>query len=102
VEWWTPFLEEKMAEYMESLIGLPPGEASVMGILNDPEGKVQVVIDKAVADAEWFACNPGANTTHIRFKTKQLIIQEGAMFQGNCQMGVPQNTAPVREVKEKA
>ena len=41
--------------------------------LNDPEGKIKVVIDKAVADAEWFACNPGANTTHIRFKTKQLL-----------------------------
>ena len=46
---------------------------AVMGILNDPEGRVKVVIDKAVADAEWFACNPGANTSHLRFKTKQLI-----------------------------
>ena len=61
------------AEDMERVIGLTPGEASVMGVLNDPEGKVQVVIDKAVADAEWFACNPGANTTHLKFKTKQLI-----------------------------
>ena len=61
------------AEDMERLTGLTPGEASVMGILNDPEGRIQVVIDKAVADAEWFACNPGANTTHIRFKTKQLL-----------------------------
>jgi Ala-tRNA(Pro) deacylase len=61
------------AEDMEDLIGLTPGEASVMGILNDEDGKIKVVIDKAVADAEWFACNPGANTTHIRFKTKQLI-----------------------------
>lgn len=61
------------AEDMESLIGLTPGEASVMGILNDPEAKIKVVVDKAVADAEWFACNPGANTTHIRFKTKQLL-----------------------------
>ena len=60
-------------EDMQSVIGLTPGEASVMGVLNDPEGKVQVVIDKAVADAEWFACNPGANTSHLRFKTKQLI-----------------------------
>ena len=60
-------------EDMEKVIGLTPGEASVMGILDDTDGKVQVVIDKAVADAEWFACNPGANTTHIRFKTKQLI-----------------------------
>ena len=61
------------SEDMQRVIGLTPGEASVMGILNDPEGKVKVVIDKAVADAEWFACNPGANTSHLRFKTKQLI-----------------------------
>ncbi|MCQ2102248.1 MAG: polymer-forming cytoskeletal protein [Fibrobacter sp.] len=27
-------------------------------------------------------------------KTKQLIIQEGAIFQGNCQMGLPQQQAP--------
>ena len=60
-------------EDMQNVIGLTPGEASVMGILNDPEGKVKVVIDKAVADAEWFACNPGANTSHLKFKTKQLI-----------------------------
>jgi len=61
------------AEDMEALIGLTPGEASVMGILNDTDNKIKVVIDKAVADAEWFACNPGANTTHIKFKTTQLI-----------------------------
>lgn len=24
-------------------------------------------------EAEWFACNPGANTSHLRFRTKQLI-----------------------------
>ena len=60
-------------EDMQNVIGLTPGEASVMGILNDPEGKVKVVVDKAVADAEWFACNPGANTSHLKFKTKQLI-----------------------------
>ena len=60
-------------EDMNRVIGLTPGEASVMGILNDVDGAVQVVIDKDVAEAEWFACNPGANTTHLKFKTKQLI-----------------------------
>ena len=61
------------AEDMQAVIGLEPGSASVMGILNDQEGKVKVVIDKAVADEKWFACNPGANTTHIKFKTGNLI-----------------------------
>ncbi|MBQ1302295.1 MAG: prolyl-tRNA synthetase associated domain-containing protein [Firmicutes bacterium] len=69
----TPRVSFASAEEMEEIIGLTPGEASVMGILNDPEGKVKVFIDKAVADAEWFACNPGANTTHIKFKTKDLV-----------------------------
>lgn len=34
-------------------------------------------------------------------KTKQLIIQEGGIFQGNCQMGVAQNTQnqPVKDKK---
>lgn len=60
-------------EDMVDVIGLSPGEASVMGILNDAAGRVKVVVDKSVADAEWFACNPGANTTHLKFKTKQLL-----------------------------
>lgn len=69
----TPKVSFASAEEMEEIIGLTPGEASVMGILNDADGKIKVVIDKAVADDEWFACNPGANTTHIRFKTKELL-----------------------------
>lgn len=60
-------------EDMEQLIGLAPGSASVMGILNDSVGKIKVVIDKAVADCEWFGCNPGANTTHMKLKTNSLI-----------------------------
>jgi Ala-tRNA(Pro) deacylase len=61
------------AEDMEELLGVEPGSATVMSVLNDPEGKVQVVVDKAVADDKWFACNPGANTTHIKFKTNNLL-----------------------------
>lgn len=61
------------AESMEAMLGVLPGSATIMSVLNDPERRVQVVIDKEVADAEWFACNPGANTTHIRMKTEKLI-----------------------------
>ena len=60
-------------ECMQEYLGVQPGTATVMGVLNDEARKVQVVIDKEVAEAEWFACNPGANTTHIKFKTSQLL-----------------------------
>ena len=60
-------------ESMEAKLGVLPGSATIMSVLNDPERSVQVIIDKEVADAEWFACNPGANTTHIRLATEKLL-----------------------------
>ncbi|MDD5824117.1 MAG: prolyl-tRNA synthetase associated domain-containing protein [Firmicutes bacterium] len=58
---------------MVEKLGVAPGSATVMSILNDADGIVKVAIDKEVADEEWFACNPGANTTHIKIKTADLI-----------------------------
>ena len=50
-----------------------PGSASVAGLLTDEDDYVQVIIDKEVAEAEWFGCNPGINTSHLKFKTKDLL-----------------------------
>lgn len=68
----APHVSFASAETMQEKLGLIPGSATVMGILNDPNRAVTVVIDKEVAEADWFACNPGANTTHIKFKTNAL------------------------------
>ena len=61
------------AECMQELLGVQPGSASAASLLSDVAGRVCVVVDKEVADAEWFACNPGANRAHVRFKTKDLL-----------------------------
>lgn len=58
---------EKMLEHL----GTTPGSASVAGLLTDEDDYVQVIIDKEVAEAEWFGCNPGINTSHLKFKTKE-------------------------------
>lgn len=34
---------------------------------------VQLIIDKEVAEGEWFVCNTGVNTTHLKFKTQDLL-----------------------------
>ncbi len=60
---------DKLAEILDA----HPGSATVMGIINDQDDFVQVFIDKEVADEEYFACNPGVNTSHIKFKTVDLI-----------------------------
>lgn len=60
-------------EYLEEYLGVKSGSATVMGVLNDEDDYVQVLIDKEVADDEWYGCNPGINTSHIKIKTKQLL-----------------------------
>ena len=61
------------AEYMEKYLGALPGSASVMGLVNDEGNEVELVIDREVADAEYFGCNAGINTTHLKMKTSDLL-----------------------------
>lgn len=61
------------AEDMQEKLGVVPGNATIMSVINDKDGIVQVVIDKEVADNEFFACNTGENTRHIKIKTDDLL-----------------------------
>lgn len=61
------------AELMEEHLGCLPGSASVMGLVNDEDDYVQLIVDKEVADEEWFGCNPGVNTAHLKMKTADLL-----------------------------
>lgn len=60
-------------ELMEKHLGTKPGSASVMGLINDEDDYVQLIVDKEVADEEWFGCNPGINTRHLKMKTADLL-----------------------------
>lgn len=60
-------------ELMEKHLGTKPGSASVMGLVNDEDEYVQLIVDKEVAEAEWFGCNPGINTDHLKMKTADLL-----------------------------
>jgi Ala-tRNA(Pro) deacylase len=59
-------------ERMEALLDLHPGSVSVLGLLNDREHRVQLVIDEDVLREEYFGCHPCENTSSIRFRTKDL------------------------------
>lgn len=54
------------------LLHLTPGSVSVMGLLNDPEQKVTLLIDSDVLQADFFGCHPCINTSSICFTTKAL------------------------------
>ena len=60
-------------EAMEELLGVLPGSASVLGLIKDTEGKVQLLIDKDLLGKEYFGCHPCKNTSSIRFATEDLL-----------------------------
>lgn len=81
----APRVSFASGESMQAKLGVSPGSATIMGVLNDPDRAVQVVIDKEVAEAEWFACNPGTNTAHIRVEngTAPFRISSPCVAQGH-------------------
>ena len=60
-------------EYMEEFLDITPGSVSVMGLMNDKEHRVQLLIDEDVLNGEYIGCHPCINTSSIRFKVKDLI-----------------------------
>lgn len=60
-------------EYMEQYLDITPGSVSVMGLMNDKEKKVRLLIDEDVLQDEYFACHPCINTSSLRFMTSDLM-----------------------------
>ena len=60
-------------EDMEKYLGLRPGSASVLGLMNDPENRVQLVIDAGVAEQEIWGCHPCVNTSSLRLRGRDII-----------------------------
>ena len=60
-------------EYMEALIDCAPGSASVMGLINDKDKQVQLLVDEAVLKAEWVGCHPCINTSSLRIRATDLF-----------------------------
>ena len=60
-------------ELMSELIGCTPGSASMLGLMNDTDRRVRLLMDREVAQAEWFGCHPCLNTSSLRIRTRDLL-----------------------------
>ena len=61
--------EEKMEEYLDIL----PGSVSVMGLMNDHDDHVELLIDEDVLKLPYVGCHPCMSTTSMRLATKDLL-----------------------------
>ena len=60
-------------EYMEQYLDITPGSLSVLGLMNDKENRVQLLIDADLMDSESIGIHPCINTSSLAMKTKDLL-----------------------------
>ena len=48
---------------MEKYLRIAPGAVSVMGLMNDTDRQVRLLIDRETLEAEYLGCHPCVNTS---------------------------------------
>ena len=61
------------AEYMEEYLDITPGSLSVLGLMNDKDNHVELLIDEDLLGGEYIGCHPCINTSSLRLRTKDLM-----------------------------
>jgi len=61
------------AEYMEEFLDITPGSVSVLGLMNDKENQVQLLVDEDVLKGEYFGCHPCINTSSLKLKISDVF-----------------------------
>ena len=59
-------------EYMEQFLDITPGSVSILGLANDKENQVQLLIDSDVLKDPLLGCHPCINTSSLKIKTADL------------------------------
>ncbi len=61
------------AEAMEEYLDIQPGSVSVMGLMNDKENAVNLLVDEDVLKGEYVGCHPCVNTSSLKIKTTDVF-----------------------------
>ena len=60
---------DKMLEFLD----ITPGSVSVMGLMNDKDNKVQLLIDEDLLAHPYLGCHPCINTSSLCIKTDDIL-----------------------------
>ena len=60
-------------ERLQRYLGVDPGSVSMMGLFNDKEADVELVVERGLWSAEAFQCHPLTNTSTIVIAKDDLI-----------------------------
>lgn len=59
--------------YMQQFLDITPGSLSVLGLMNDKDKRVQLLIDEDVLKDSYIGCHPCINTSSLRIRTEDLM-----------------------------
>lgn len=59
--------------YMEEFLDILPGSVSVLGLMNDTENHVRLLVDEDVLKGEYLGCHPCVNTSSLKIKTRDVF-----------------------------
>ena len=60
-------------EYMLEFLDITPGSLSILGLMNDKDHRVQLLIDEDILHGQWIGCHPCINTSSLRIPTKDML-----------------------------
>lgn len=60
-------------EDMEKYLDIRPGAVSVMGLMNDRENAVRLLVDEDVLSGEYLGCHPCVSTSSLKLKTADVF-----------------------------
>ena len=58
---------------MEKYLDITPGSVSVLGLMNDPDNAVQLVIDRPIAASKAIGCHPCINSSTLAIATADIL-----------------------------
>lgn len=61
------------AAYMEEFLDITPGSVSVMGLMNDKEHRVRLLIDRELLQDAFVGCHPCVNTSSLRLRMRDIL-----------------------------
>ena len=60
-------------EHMEKYLDITPGSVSILGLMNDHENAVKLLVDEDVLKDEYVGCHPCINTTSLKLRKEDLF-----------------------------
>lgn len=60
-------------EHMEQFLDITPGSVSIMGLINDTDNRVKLLIDEDVLKEDFIACHPCINTSSLKIKKEDVL-----------------------------